>query len=285
MPLKADLIVNPFSGGFNKEIIDKVHYILKEKFTFINLIYTNYAKHAEKLASESKADIIFIAGGDGLINEVINGIVNRQCIIYPLAFGTANVFCREYNIPVNPVKAAKKIDANDIYNIPLGKINDRIFVKMVGFGFDAAVVNNINYYLKKINSKFAHILSGMQVLVKGNFKQFDLYVKSNKIHAYSLIISLGRKYAGNFNLVKQFFYNGFTICVINNPKRTAILKNTFSILLNKGVLGDVYLSDTIKVEGPTYCQIDGEYFGLTNSRCNIDHIKSSFFLASYSKYN
>lgn len=285
MPLKAELIVNPCSGGFNKEVIEKVYYILKEKFTLNNITYTNYAKHAEKLACESKADILFIAGGDGLINEVINGIVKKKCIVYPLAFGTANVFCREYNISVDPVKAAKKINVNDLYNIPLGKINDRIFVKMVGFGFDAAVVNNLNYYLRKINSKFAHIVSGIKVLVKGNFKQFDLYIKDNKICAYSLIISLGRKYAGNYNLVKPFFEGGFTICVINNPERTAILKNTFSILLNKGVIGDVYLCDNIIVEGPTYCQIDGEYFGLTNSRCNISYIKSNFFLASYSEEN
>ena len=285
MPLKADLIVNPCSGGFSKSKLDNVANILRDKFSYLNIIYTNYAKHAEKLASDSQADVLFIAGGDGLINEAINGIINKDCIIYPLPFGTANVFCREYNIPVNPVKAAKKINVNDIYNIPLGKINDRIFVKMVGFGFDAAVVNNINYYLRKINSKFAHVISGIKILFNNNFKPFNLYINGNEIKSYTSIISLGKKYAGNYNLVKPFFYDGFTICVIDNPGRIAILKNFISILFNKGVLGDIYLYDNLQVNGAPYCQIDGEYFGLTNNRCDIALMKSSFYLASCSEDN
>jgi len=38
---------------------------------------------------------------------------------------------------------------------------------MLGFGFDATVVNNLNYYLRRLNSKFAHIISGIDVFIKG----------------------------------------------------------------------------------------------------------------------
>jgi diacylglycerol kinase family enzyme len=282
MSLNAEIIVNPCSGGYSKGLLNKVYSILNEKFDFVTINYTNHSKHAEKLASDSKADILFIAGGDGLINEAVNGVINKECIIYPLAFGTSNVFCREYNIPVNPIKAAKRVNANELYHIPIGKINDRYFVKMTGFGFDARVVHNLNYYLRRLNSKFAHIISGVDVLLKNKFKQFHIYIKGNKISAYSSIISLGRKYAGNYDLVKRFFYNGFTICVIDNPGRKAIMENCFSVLFKKGVACDVYLYDSLQVTGIDYCQLDGEYFGLTNNRCEITLLKSNFFLASCS---
>jgi diacylglycerol kinase family enzyme len=283
--LKAELIVNPCSGGFNKGKLDNVVNILRDKIQSISIIYTGYAKPAEKLASASQADVLFIAGGDGLINEAINGIINKNCIIYQLPFGTANVFCREYNIPVNPLVAAKRFDFDDIYKIPLGRINNRIFVKMVVFGYDSVVVNNLNYYLRKINSKLAHVVSGIKVLLNNNFKPFNIYINDNEIKAYTSIISLGRKYAGKYNLVKHFFFDGFTICVIKQPGRIAILKNFISILCNKGVMGDVYLYNKLQVNGVPYCQIDGEYFGLTNNRCDITIMKSSFYLASSRKDN
>jgi len=167
-------------------------------------------------------------------------------------------------------------------HIPVGKVNERYFVKMLGFGFDATVVNNLNYYLRRLNSKFAHIISGIDVLLKDKFKPFHIYIKGNKFNAYTSIISLGKKYAGNYNLVKHFFYNGFTICVIDSPERKAILKNCLSILFKRGVACDVYLYDSLQVIGIDYCQIDGEYFGLTNNRCEITLLKSNFFLASSS---
>jgi diacylglycerol kinase family enzyme len=280
MPLKAELIVNPCSGGFSKRKIEKVCNILKAKFSTFDVVYTGYAKHAEKIAKQSVADVIFIAGGDGLINEVVNGIIGKDCIVYPLPFGTANVFCREYGILINPIKAAEKVDINDVYKIPLGKVNERIFIKMVGFGYDSAVVNNLNYYLRKINSKLAHFISGIKVLINGKFKPFIVNINGIEIKAYTAIVSLGRKYAGNYNLIKTLFFDGFTICVIDKSGRFPILKNFLSVLFNNGVLGDIYLFKKLQINGASYCQIDGEYFGLTDNINEISVLKSTFYLAN-----
>jgi len=48
MSLNAEIIVNPFSGGYNKGLLNRVYTILKEKFNFVTITYTNHAKHAEK---------------------------------------------------------------------------------------------------------------------------------------------------------------------------------------------------------------------------------------------
>ncbi|MDY6820436.1 MAG: diacylglycerol kinase family protein [Deferribacterota bacterium] len=285
MPLKAEIIINPLSGNYRKNKIDKLIKLIKTKFNDTAISYTNYAKHAELIARNSKADILFVAGGDGLLNEVINGINNKECIVVPLACGTSNIFCREYNIPLNPLNALKKLDTENLSRLNIGKVNERLFCKVIGFGYDARVVNNLNYYLRRLNSKFAHMVSGVDVLLKDKFKPFHVYIKGNKVNAYTSIISIGKKYAGNYNLVKHVFYNGFTICVINNSKRKAILKNFLSILFKRGVLCDVYLYDSLQVVGIDYCQLDGEYFGLTNNRCEVTLLESNFFLANFSDNN
>jgi len=91
------LVVNPNSGNFDALKIRKIYDILSSRFGNTEIVYTDFAGHAEKLCSTTNAQLIVSAGGDGLLNEIINGLVHKKTysMILPLPLGTANVFCRE----------------------------------------------------------------------------------------------------------------------------------------------------------------------------------------------
>jgi diacylglycerol kinase family enzyme len=152
---------------------------------------------------------------------------------------------------------------------------------MVGFGYDAMVVRNINYNVKKLNSKLAHVVSGLYTLIINNLKRVYIKINNIDVYAYNLIISLGRKYAGNYNLVKYPFYDGFTICTMESKKRIDIVKSLLSMLLKKGIFADIYLNKSITVYGANFCQLDGEYFALSDNKCEIELIKSDFYIPVY----
>ena len=93
----------------------------------------------------SGADRIIIAGGDGTINEVINGILSsdtadrRGVPLAVIPLGTANVLAKELNIPEKIEDALKLALAGSAQKVSLGRINGRYFSLMTGIGFDVSV--------------------------------------------------------------------------------------------------------------------------------------------------
>jgi len=202
------------------------------------------------LAQSSDAELVIAARGDGLINKVINGLQDIGCIFYSLSFGTANVFCRKINVPLNPLYAISMMNLKDLYNINLGKIEIRYFIQMTGFGFDATVVKNLNSTLKKINGKAAHLIPGIRTLLIDKFNGLNLIIDSKRLLVYHIIVSLGNKYAGNFNLSQLNKSDGkFLVCSQRANKKSLLLYNIVSIATNKEFGLNQGFHDNIKIEG------------------------------------
>ena len=276
--MKIIAIANPVGGSFKKNIFEKCINILEHKIGNIEVCYTKYAGHGKKISSETNADLVISAGGDGIINEVVNGLAGKKCLFFPLPFGTANVFCREHNINVNPVKAAENFNIESVEEIYLGFVNNRYFVQMIGFGFDADAVKNVDLNFKKKFGKLAYIKSGFEILLRGNFKQITFFHKGQSHISYHLIVSVGKKYAGQFKLVKNKSKNKFSVCYLDSNSRLALFKEIFSMLLNSGFGKNTFETTSIKVCGVSHCQIDGDLFELDKGTQHIIAIKKADFL-------
>jgi len=169
------------------------------------------------------------------------------------------------------------MNLKDLYNINLGKIENRYFIQMAGFGFDATVVKNLNSTLKKINGKTAHLISGIRTLLIDKFNGLNLIIDGKRLLVYHIIVSLGNKYAGNYNLSQLNKSDGkFLICSQLANKKSLLLYNIVSIATNKGFRSNQDFHDNIKIEGTKYCQLDGELYTPKNSRIDINLHKSSF---------
>ena len=178
------IIVNPASGKYKiiKPLLHKIMNILKEKADKVELALTEYRGHGTVLAKNSSSQIIIAAGGDGLVNEVAKGVVNTDKLFYVLPFGTKNVFCKEYGISVNPVIAAKNLDLSSIKKIPVGYIDNKIFLLMAGVGFDAHVVRNIEKkgVRFKLLKTLAHVIHGVPAFFTDKYSRMYIYVNGKK---------------------------------------------------------------------------------------------------------
>jgi diacylglycerol kinase family enzyme len=106
-----------------------------------------HATHVARGAAHEGVDLVVVLGGDGTVNEVVNGLAESRVTMAALPGGGANVFARSLGMPNEPVEAAgwlmDRLDKPPT-RIPLGRVDGaRWFVSNFGFGFDAAIVRNV----------------------------------------------------------------------------------------------------------------------------------------------
>lgn len=168
----------------------------------VTIVPTEHAGHATELArdcAEKKYDIVVACGGDGTINEVVNGIVGTETQLGIIAMGTANVFALENNIPAEIKAACQLIALGNIKKIDVAKCNDRYFICMAGVGFDAQIIKEIESGLKKIFGALSFILAGLKIIFTYRFRPVIVKIDDQPLprKGYYAIICNGKRYAGN----------------------------------------------------------------------------------------
>ena len=202
------IVFNPVSGSGNRRIVEAVQQALSNRGCDVSLYPTQSAGDATRYLSAytGPLDVIAVAGGDGTVNEVVNGLRQRDNQSYRLALiptGTTNVLAAELGIGKAPDKIADIIINGREKPIYLGDINGRRFVLMAGVGYDAWVVDNVDLALKKKVGKLAYVLSMLKQLRHFGKKTYQLTVDGEHYQANSVVITNGRYYAGSFVLSRQ----------------------------------------------------------------------------------
>ena len=112
---------------------------------------TRYRGHARELAAASDADLVIVHGGDGSINEVVNGVMSRadgRPAVAMIPGGGANVLARALGLPLDAAAAIRQlreaISAGRYRTIGLGLAADRYFTFSAGLGMDAEVVREVD---------------------------------------------------------------------------------------------------------------------------------------------
>ncbi len=165
------LIVNPKSGKgrHERQIAQVKKYFTKHHMT-LEIIYTQYQGHARELAAQAVKEnrkVVIGAGGDGTINEIVNGLAQSNTAMAILPWGTGNVFAREMNIPLTTSKACKVIRKNNQLRMDLGHVKDRFFLLMCSAGFDAYSVKKVeNFQLKNVFGKLSYLFAGIQAFIR-----------------------------------------------------------------------------------------------------------------------
>jgi diacylglycerol kinase family enzyme len=111
---------------------------------------TQYRGHARELAEKARTDVVIVLGGDGSINEVVNGLMSRAGPRPPIAIipgGGGNVLARALGVPLDAAKAIRRlrevIESGRYRTIGLGLAGDRYFTFSAGLGMDAEVVGEV----------------------------------------------------------------------------------------------------------------------------------------------
>lgn len=192
------VIVNPTSGaGHGLKDYPKIAKLLRDNQIFHDAVFTEHQYHATELAVEAVNKgyrKIIVVGGDGTLNEVVNGLfIQKQCEpkdirLAVIAVGTGNDWVRTFGIPSHYSEAIRAIKEGKTFLQDVGAVSyteskysqTRYMVNVAGLGFDAFVISIFNHWKAKgykgrwlyiasiLKAYFKYKSSGVKITVDGN---------------------------------------------------------------------------------------------------------------------
>lgn len=140
---KLLFIINPNSGNKDaSKVINTIpKYLDKDKYSY-TFELTEYAEHATQIAQKAvidKVDIVVAVGGDGIVNEIFQALVQSKTALAILPKGSGNGIARSFGIPMNIQKAIQKLNNASIKTIDTCLFNDKPFLGISGIGFDGLI--------------------------------------------------------------------------------------------------------------------------------------------------
>ena len=203
---QCTIIVNPTSGHERApRYIPLLHSVLSKRFEDIIIRLTEKAGDATDFArdaAEAGRDVVCM-GGDGTINEVINGMVpvNSSSTFGFVPFGTVNALARALPIPRSPQGAIHMLETAVKTNIDVGRVNDRYFINVVGAGSISEAVGKVTIKEKTLFGSLAYYMKGMQVVSKQKSYHFKIEEENGTVIEVSspLIAAMLTDSAGSFH--------------------------------------------------------------------------------------
>ena len=201
------IVFNPVAGRRHAHLLWRVLDVLVANGVRLELAETCRAGHAESLAQEAVKrgePMVVAAGGDGTIAEVANGLMGTDACLGVIPLGTANVLAHELGLPFSPKAVAAALAFGRTTTLWPGVASSaqgsRLFVQMLGVGFDAHVVHRVSFPMKKLMGKGAYVLRSMAEMTRYSYPPIRLRLDEVETQAASVIVSKGRLYGGSFRL-------------------------------------------------------------------------------------
>ena len=219
------VIFNPAAGVRRAGLLWRVLDVLVGNGIRVELTETHRPGHAETLTREAVcrgASMVVAAGGDGTIAEVANGLMGSSARLGVIPLGTANVMAHELGLPFEPGAVAAALAFGRTRPIWPGVVRttagSRLFVQMVGVGFDAQVVHHLPIVLKRMFGRGAYVIQTLRELAGYRFPTIHLRLDGEKTQAASVIVSKGRLYGGRFVLAPSACAAepGFSVVLFNH---------------------------------------------------------------------
>ena len=197
-------IYNPTSGGghFRRDVPLIIESLGVLGFD-VDRAPTERAGHATELAAAAVAagvEVVCAIGGDGTVNEVVNGMAGSDVPLAVIPTGTVNVLAIELGIPLDPPDACRLAAAGHVIAIDLGLAGERYFALMAGAGVDAAVVSSLNPTLKRALREAAFAIQGFAKYLTSDSPLIRIETDEECIDGYFVVLGNASNYGGNFGI-------------------------------------------------------------------------------------
>jgi diacylglycerol kinase (ATP) len=224
---------------------------------------------------EKGVEMVIVSGGDGTINEVVEGMLHSPVPLAVLPAGTANVLANETGMSTSLEKAARALADYRPQRIAVGRLHasgaaaPRHFLLMAGVGLDARIVYNVSAGLKRKVGKLAYWAAAMSVIGR-DLEEFDVKA-DGAIHKCSFaLVSRVRNYGGDFEIACQtrLMDDAFEVVLFEGRSSARYLKYFTGVALKRlqGMKGVTVLrARKVCMSGVNdprvHIQVDGEYAG------------------------
>lgn len=287
----ALLIYNPTSGRRRHRRFVEVEHAartLKDAGIRTELAPTqgpNSATEIARLAVQQRRGMVIACGGDGTVNEVVNGLAGSEVPMALLPAGTANILAKELRIPWDIPQAARLIPEGKIRRIALGKVGPpngngsaspaipnggRYFLCVGGAGPDGAIVNGVNHDFKKSAGALAYWAEGFRQLFSYGFPEMRIRSNGEEKRATTVVVGRTVNYGGPFKLTTgaNLFEDSFEILTNSMKSRLGYVSCLPAMLMGRlrklhGI--DAWKATEVVCESassePAFAQVDGEPVG------------------------
>jgi diacylglycerol kinase (ATP) len=282
---RAVIIYNPLSGGDRGRRIEQLgraQAALSAYRIGAELLPTSAPGDAGRIACDAAragAQMIVVCGGDGTVNEAVNGMARdefaSQVPLAVLPAGTANVLAKELRIPWDIPRAAAMIPRGTEVRIALGRMVplaspklDRYFVCVAGAGADAALVRALDIKTKHQLGILAYWLEGLRQLWKYKFPVFRVTPDSGRALDVALaIVGRTKHYGGPFQITTgaSLFADEFEVALFRSRRALSYIgympatwMGNLRKVKNVTFMTTRTLTCEVLEENEVYSQVDGE---------------------------
>ena len=208
MTAGAVIIGNPNSGSAGDEgYLEGFADTLRAGGLTVEVLNTERPDHATELAAAAGDRLVIAAGGDGTVNEVVNGL-SKGATLGILPLGTANVLARELGLPLDPEAACERVLTGEVVRVDVGVATDgggteRRFACMAGVGFDADVVREVGPRLKRYLRSLAFPLVALKVFLRGGRPELRIKDGDATHVVQYAVVANGQYYGGDFETAED----------------------------------------------------------------------------------
>lgn len=223
------IIYNPTAGIASARRAQRVLKTLLKMGAVVTLRRTARRGDAEAFASEASQamfDVVVAAGGDGTINEVVNGLAGTALPLAVIPLGTANVLAAEIDLPRRARDLARMILSGKTRAVCIGVANQRHFIMMAGAGFDAHLVAHVDPRVKRVLGKAAYVLEALRGMFRFAYPTYRVTIDGIPWTAASVIVANGHYYGGRFICAPDACLEDhtFEVCLFLSAGRLAVLR-------------------------------------------------------------
>ena len=238
---------------------------------------------ARRLATEAVADgfeLIVAAGGDGTVNEVLNGLGDAadgfaRARLGVLPLGTVNVFAREIGLPLRIDRAWETLQRGHETHLDLpgvdfsagGVRRRQYFIQLAGAGWDARAIELVTWPLKKKFGPLAYVIAGVKAL-RGRLPRITVRVDGQSSTGELVLIGNGRLYGGPFEIFPGADLRDglLEVCVLPRANWLAMLRCAPGLLARRRLPASAvqrFRVSTFELDAdaPASFELDGEWAG------------------------
>lgn len=290
-PRRLLLITNPISGGGRGRVAAAALAThLREHAVGAEIYFTKAAGDGAERARQAGGeawDGLVAIGGDGTVNEVLNGMPDPSRPLGVLPVGTANVLAMELRLPRRPDAAAAAFAAGRRRSLAIGVCNGRRFLLFVGIGVDGAVVRRLAEVRTGTLGK--HKWFGPIVHTVWNWPRYALsatFADGTRLDGLSsVLVTRVRNYGGVMRLTRDIDPDDGTLHVLCFRARSRLAWSWLggrALLrcLTPGRLLATRVTTSVRVDGHAPWQIDGDFGAEGSTDITLAPQSASLFVPS-----
>ena len=231
--MRIKLILNPIAGrGYGAKAKESILAALRQSGVEFDVAFTGQQGAGRLLARQAVAegyDTIIAAGGDGTVNEVVNGMAGSHAALGVIPLGTGNDFAAMMGMPDEPAACLDRILHGPRMAVDLCRANDRFYASSVGAGFDGECTYTANHSLKWLRGMAVYVLSVFKTVLAYKPRRVRLVIDGEVMQKDIALVAVAnsRTYGGGMLVTPDAAADDgfFDVCLVDrmSPARIVML--------------------------------------------------------------